>query len=212
MITKMTNILPAIGALGKYELKEPYNILIQPDLEYICIALRKLEEIILTGKNPQALYYTPYGVDETIYFDDLDNGVSIITLKASTGELIYFPNSYLLSFPDIGGIHYENLGLGVNLGPLPSNTDLTYLQTKVSELVHDTIGIDPVIKTLVLSGVTMLSQTTHDALTAAREANIVEDETDRAKVIRLTSEVQMYQEKLTALENFVLENKDKLES
>lgn len=203
----MANIVPDIGVNGVFSLKEPFNNLLIKDIGYTCTAVRQLTDIIKAGGDPQALYYTPYNLDSTIYNADVKNNVCIVSLQSSKGgDTVYVPSSYVLSFPKTGGIPYTVTGLGISLGAIPDGLDLTYLKSRIQTVVKDTLGLvsDVEIKTLALSETTLVNQDSHNALETARKNNIADTQTDYSKLLAVTKKYQEAVKKIRELENFII--------
>jgi hypothetical protein len=199
------NILPQLHSTGVYKLKQPYDSLLNNNILYTCIAIRELQELKLKGIDAFNLYYEPYGLNKEQYNDDYVNNVAIITLKNSAGEIKFVPSSYLMSFPNSSGYQYAVLSLGINLGALPIDRDLTFLKQKLSDLIKDEIGVDSEAKIMQVSQVEVISDENHKTYEAARK-NIMENSTtDRAKVIKLTKENEEYRTKVTELEQAIIQ-------
>lgn len=200
----MTQLIPSVGTRGLFSLKAPFDAKLLPDTAYEVMAVRTLDDLVSSsGVDPKELYYTPNGLDAQ-YEQDLAAGVSIVSLAADS-EWIYVPSSYILSMPNQGGLPYTVLALAVMLGPVPDALDLSYLKSRISELVQGTIGItSPEVRTVALSSTTNVSQTEHAAIEAARQALITEADTDRAKLIAMTAQRDALATKVQQLETALL--------
>jgi hypothetical protein len=202
----MPQLIPGIGTTGLYELQSPFQALLLEDTAYTCVAVRKLEDIIAAGADPKAEYYIAHGLTDADYQTDLAAGVCIVSLQAGEGEWVYVPSSKIVRMPDQGGIPYTTIALAVSLGAIPNALDLSYLKTRIAELVTDTVGVaTPEVHAVAISPTTNISQTEHQTLEAAREANIAETLTDYAKLQAVTLQrdqlAQKVQELETALAN-----------
>lgn len=185
----MTNtILPQVNSSGKFTLQQPFNELLIPDIDYTCIAIRKLEELNLKGIDVYEKFYKPYGLDQKKFDDDYESNASIITLKSSSGDLKSFPSSYLISFPSSGGYLYSNLAIAIELGAVPVDMDITFILNHIEEFIRDTMGVVKKANIIQISQVISVSEENHKRYEEARKALINNSPTDRAKVISLKEE------------------------
>ena len=196
----MSNRLPMINATGVWELKAPFDTLISKTSRYTCVSVTKLEKLETQGEDPEKVYYTPHHLDNATYQLDLVNQVCIITIRSESGVLKSFPSSYLKSFPMGNGIEYAVIGLAISLGPLPVDTDLTMVKDKVKSVVKESIGVESVVMSQLLSETEVMSFETHETLNSARKLLITESNTDTAKIKRLEEEIQQERAKRIALE------------
>jgi hypothetical protein len=198
----MSQLIPAIGVKGRFVLAAPFAAKLLPNTSYTCVAVRRLEDVVAAGEDPQALYYTPNGLDAARYNADLADNVCIVSLQAAIGEWLYVPSSSITAMPDQGGVPYTVTALAVNLGAIPNSLNLLYLKNQISEVVAATLGVvAPPIHAVALSPTTNVSQTEHDTLEAAREANRVETVTDRANLLAVTAQRDAALTRIAQLEN-----------
>lgn len=208
----MAKSLPIIGTAGAFKLNEPFNNTLKPTAIYKVVGIRRLEELIASGNDPLQEYYIAKGLTEPIYNEDLKLGSSIVILQLITGgDLVHVPASYIESFPDPNGLTYSVTGLAVSLGAIPDKMDLTVLNGKISELVQSTLGVTPEIKRLALSEPSIVSHDTHKSLEITRTAMVNDSETTLAKLLRTEAALNSAVIKITALEQFIVLNKDKLD-
>lgn len=196
--TEIVDIVPDIGATGIYTLKTPFDKLIATNnsgtdvltaVTYTCVAVRKVSEIIKTGGDPYYAYYEPNAISEAIYKEDVAKGLCIVTLRSSAGDFVYVPSTYIAAFPKGGGVMYCTYGLGISLGALPVDTDLTALKKRIQDAVTETVGVSSDIKVLSLSNNALVATDYHERLQAARTALVTSVETDRVVRLRLEEQV-----------------------
>lgn len=198
------NNIPQIGMQGIYTLLTPFDTLLLPKVAYRCAAVRRLEDIVAAGGDPQADYYTARGLDTATYQTDLAAGVCIVSLRAGNGSWVYVPTSYIASMPDQGGIPYTTLALAIKLAAIPDSLDLSYVKSKIQAVVKDNLGVDSTVRTVVISPTTFLSQTEHDTIEAARQANITNSTTDYAQLQQVTQERDTALQKVSELEAYIV--------
>lgn len=200
----MSNNIPQLGASGIYTLASPFDNQLRENVAYTCIAVRRLTDFTQVNRNPKILYYDANGLDSSIWErDSLDPEVCIITLVSKSGQWIYVPSSFITSFPDIGGIPYTVRLLGINLGAVPDNLDLSSLLTSVENIVRDTIGITSTCKTVAASDTKILSYQAHHDIEVARLNLIEEDKTDRGIRLDRDETILALRAQITALEDYI---------
>lgn len=196
-------LIPPVGTAGIYNLATPFNTLLQNNTSYRCDAVRRFADFLEIGVEPFEEYYQPAGISEAQYNQDVVNRVCIVSLVSSTGHWVYVPSSYILSYPDLNGVPYSVVVLGLELGALPNYMDLTGLKQVLSDICRDTVGVTPTIKEVVISAVEKLSQSDHDVLENARYLAIFNTQTDRARLLQAESELTTLRLQYQQLENYV---------
>ncbi|MNU19580.1 hypothetical protein D3C71_78100 [compost metagenome] len=198
------NLIPAISTRGLYTLAAPFDQQVLAAVPYTCVAVRKLEDIVASGADPKAVYYDANDIDDARYQQDLDAGVCIVSLQAAEGSWIYVPSSFITVMPDQGGIPYRSLVLAVPLGAVPDALDLSYIKTQLAALVLDNLGVTVEVKEVAVSPPGNLSQSEHDTLEAARQANITNRTTLRAQLIAVTAQRDAANAKIAELEEYII--------
>ena len=200
----MANLIPQIGATGVYKLIAPFDSQLREGIPYTCVAVRRLNDFITNGRDPKSLYYDPYELPDSIWERDyLDPDTCIVSLTNKSGQWIYVPSTFIVSYPDIGGIPYTVRILGINLGAIPDTLDLSNLITNVQNLVKDTVGIESVAKTVAASETKIISKEDADAIESAREDLITIEKTDRARIMELEALVQSQRTQIEALQDYI---------
>lgn len=198
--------MPPIGASGVYSLEAPFANKLLNNTSYRCDAIRRFNDLYELGIDPFEEYYRPEGLTKARFDSDVAAQTGIVSLVSQNNHWVYVPSSFIRSFPNVNGVAYTSLVLGVTLGAIPNYMDLSGLYATMSNLVRDTIGVTPQIQSVAVSNVTNLSQQDHDRLEAARLQNVNNSTTDRAKYIAAQQENAMLRQQLTQLENFVKNN------
>jgi hypothetical protein len=198
------NLLPAIGTTGIYTLLPPFETKLLTNVSYRCAAVRRLEDIVAAGANPFTEHYEPAQISRAKYEEDMAAGVCIVSLIAGSGAWVYVPSSYIASMPDQNGIPYSVMLLGVKLSALPDSQDLALLKSKIVDTVTEYLGIDSEIREVVVSPPMLISRTEHNALEASRQEAISNVETDYAKLLAKTAQLNAALLKITELENYII--------
>lgn len=169
----MARVTPPLGAYGKYVLKAPWTTV--ANIAYKCVSLRRVEEIVKSGKDIYETFYKPMGLDLSTANTDILQGVVFVGLLGQDGSRIYVPDTYIESYPDQTAISYDYTVMSVDLGPQPADMDLTPLIDEFKFIVRDHTGIDPedvIVHIGRAQSSKMLTQEQHIAADEARRLKI----------------------------------------
>lgn len=166
----MARLTPPLGAFGKYTLKAPWTTV--DKIAYKCVSLRRVEEIVKSGKDIHDTFYRPMGLDLSVANEDILKGVVFVGLLGTDGSRIYVPDTYIEGYPDQTAITYDYTVMSVDLGPQPSDMDLTALIDEFKFIARDHTGID--VNDIIVhigraQSNTMLTQEQYIAAADARE-------------------------------------------
>lgn len=200
----MSGFTPSVGVRGIYTLLAPFDTKLIPNVPYNCIAVRRLADIVAAGGDPKADYYTPNGLTDQNYADDVAANACIITLQADEAIVEYVPSSYIASFPELGGVPYTQLLLAMNIGAIPDSMDLSYVKGRLADVVLENLGVTTEVKTVAASFPTVLSDVEHAALVAARQLIVGTVTTDHAKFLEANTQLAAAQAKIAELEAFII--------
>lgn len=197
------SLTPPINVTGVYTLSGPWAQDVVPNTPYTNIAIRKFADIIRDGQDPYQVYYQTKNLQLADYQRDYDAGECIVTLRSAGGQFIHVPTSYILSYPNQSGVPYAVMVLGVNLGAIPNQADLSVIKQKISDVVHDYYGVTPSIQQAVISEVQNKSAADHAAIEAARQNEIRERQTDYSKYLAAQATVQSQAQYIQQLETYI---------
>lgn len=199
-----TSIIPDISASGLWVLKEPFNTLLLTETPYTCVAVRKTSDLLKIGEDPKK-FYTDKGLADTVYAEDLKVDVCIISLQCnSTGDIVYVPSTYILSYPKGSGVPYSMMGLAISLGAMPESTDLTYLKQRMKDIVTETVGVEGTVHQLSISTMQLMDQDSHKRLEVARVAKITINKTDRELYLEEQAKNEALTTRVAELEAYIL--------
>jgi hypothetical protein len=179
----MAGLIPALNATGLYTLRAPFDTVLLPQTSYGCVAIRRLEDIVAAGGDPFDQYFAPKGITRALYETDAAAGCVIVSLQSSSGQWVYVPSTYIASMPEQGGVPYTSMLLGIKIGAVPDSLDLSFLKTKISEIITATLGVSAEIREVANSPKTLLNQTQHSAAESARAAAVTSNQTDYSKFL-----------------------------
>lgn len=199
-------LIPPVGTSGLFQLSAPFNTKLQANMSYRCDAVRSIADFLKEGIDPFEEVYQPNSLSKATYDAEVAASVRIITLVSSSDHWVHVPSTYITAYPDINGVPYTVMVLGVELGAIPNYKNLAGLKAAITNLVRDTIGINPTVREVVISPVEKISQADHDALEAARTVLITNSQTDRAKLIAKEAELAALRTQVQQLEAYLKSN------
>ena len=166
---------PHINALGQYVVRPPFNI--PAGAIYKCEAINGFEALEKDGVNVFSKFYTPFGISQDIFNTDRINGIDIVTLISSTHPTVILPSSFIVSFPNITAIPYNNVFLVMDLGILPDKTELRAGIDYCKEVIEDFHGVTPTVQVVAHPIAGLIDSSQHEALVNARIAKMKERDT-----------------------------------
>lgn len=199
-------ILPVIGSSGYFELRQPLDQLIVPNERYTCKAIRRLSEYLANNEVPKDDIYTANGLTDSDYISDIAVDMDIVSLQADNGHWLYIPAKYIAKYPIANGIPYRTIMIGISLPSIPVEKDLSNIKTDIENIITDTLGVIPVIKTVETSRVVLVSKETHDITTAERTMLSEGRVTDRSRYMSLVSDHEIALNKIAELESYIKNN------
>ena len=166
---------PPINALGQYVVRPPFNI--PAGAIYKCEAINGFEALDKDGVNVFSKFYTPFGISQDIFNTDRINGIDIVTLISSTHPTVILPSSFIVSFPNITAIPYNNVFLVMDLGILPDKTELRAGIDYCKEVIEDFHGVTPTVQVVAHPIAGLIDSSQHESLVNARIAKMKERDT-----------------------------------
>lgn len=194
---------PPLHAKGVYTLLAPW--VASGDGVYECIALRSFADFVDRGQDVYQKFYAPKGLDRATYEADKALGAHIVTLQSATSAIIFIPDTYIDTFPDLTGVAYKRIVLSVLLGPLPDDVDLTFTKTSIGDAVSDITGVAATVTEHVAPYAGVVTADQHATLEAARQAAINNRTIDRATVLQQQEVIDAQAQRITDLESIVMD-------
>lgn len=198
------SFIPSIGTKGLFKLKAPLDSLLVKRVPYTCVGVRNFQDVLGLGEDPISAFYEPLGLTEDDYNTDYDNGVVLVSLKASDANFVVVPSSYIDGYPDVGGVQYVQMVLAASLGPIPEGMILDAVMQKVKDVVKEYVGIDSDINLIATSLPTIVPNTDHETMEAARQAQIASAGTDYSRYLETKEKLDEALIKITELENHII--------
>lgn len=207
----MAQFIPDIGCTGAYVLRAPFDTIIKANTSYVCRAVKTFNDIIGEGEDPFELYYDSVGLTQSNYDSDAAASAVIVSLQAGTGEWVYVPSTYIVSFPLVNGTKYHAMMLGVSIGAVPDTMDLTAVKNKISDDVLNIIGIRPTMKEVAVSAISILSAEDAQRVEAARAARITIVKSNATNYQEASARADRMQLRLVEMETYIKSNRFRIE-
>lgn len=201
----MSEFLPALNAIGVYKFKTPISTMVNTQAIYQCKSIRKISELIGSGVDVLATYYTPYGLTSVTLEEDKKNDISIVGLYSEKADWLYVPSSQLDAYPDSGGVPYRRMAYAIDMGPVEESFDLSILNEILSDVIYSNLGIRPDIRVVSLSKSAMVKTADHEAIKAMRQGKIEIENTTYMQLAQLKDELASARLKIRALEDFIVQ-------
>lgn len=198
-------VIPTIGDSGFYTLKAPFDTLMATDTVYTCQAIRRIGDYLAYNEDVYTDVYVANGLSESDFEADQRLNMYIVSLQSEAGQWLYVPASFIISYPVSNGVQYQNFMIGVSLGALPVDTDLSPIQTLIKNVVFQNFGVTPKTNVVQLSKPVLVGSLKHEAIKTARLQRAVEKKTDFARWQEAVRDLTEAQEKIQILENYIKE-------
>lgn len=188
---------PSLYASGKWVLTAPY--VADPSKTYTCMAIRSFSDITVLHEDVFINYYEPLGIAEAQYLQDDAAKVCIVTIMSESGEVIYVPDSYIESYPDISNTLYSHIVLSISLGALPDKLGLDFLKAQLENACGDVLGVTPDVLVHKSPSTGFVSAQDHANNEAARIAGITLVKSDYTRMLELQAQVATQQQTISVL-------------
>lgn len=191
----MAKKTPPMYVRGRFILKAPWVAI--STMVYKVIAVRALKDLYEDGLDPYKDIYLANGLIDGQPYDDytfnyqneLNELANVITLYGDDGSLIYVPDTYILSYPNMGDIPYNHIILSISCGALADYIDLGPLKTQITDIAMATTGISVEVLENRAPSVNTPTPEEHEVIETGRLAAITNMETDFARANRLQTQV-----------------------
>lgn len=196
-------LIPEVGAVGSFKLSAPFNSIISSTARLECKSIRKISELLAVSENVFNNYYKNNNLTIQDYERDRAADICILGLMTENGKWFYVPNSYLLAYPNLNGVPYSKIIMGVSLGAIPHSLDLEPIKTIISDIVFNTLGIKPQIELVSASQTALIDYDDHDKIENARKSKIILDKPTELRLAEMTRMRNEAVDKIVILENHI---------
>jgi hypothetical protein len=199
----MQNPLPTIGSSGTFTFAAPFNTLVNNGERYTCQAIRSINDYIANNEDILTDVYLANNLSETDYQTDASNNIAIVSFQSDKAHWMYVPERFILSFPLTNGVSYRSSSIVIGLPSFPENRDFSNITTDLSNLIHDRLGVTPVVSKIYTSKPVMVTPERHDEITVSRNLEMSYNLTDYGKVKQLSDLVDRLSKEKKALEDYI---------
>lgn len=205
----MARVTPPPGATGLFQLRLPFEA--KPTLSYTVGAIRSFAEMISQGDDPMKMVYTPNQLTQADYAADQEAGAYVITLMTPSQLPLYVPDTYIVSYPNMGTVPHSEVVLCVPLGILPDTYDLTRAIQACQNAVEDDCGITTVVTAATIPTVDVVTQAQAVAAQAARAAAIKNKTTYYSQTLFLQEQIVNYKANEAAFIQLIEQLQDRID-
>ena len=192
-----------IGLSGRYDLAAPFNTLINKQLSYTCVAIESIASLQIKGGDPFTDIYIPVGLSLQRFNYDDELGIPLYTLQSKNGEVLVIPGLNIIKLPDVNGVRYSNVMLGVSLSALPDEQDLSSIKTEISDLIFNRVGVRSEVKSIVFGTSSIVSQQKHVSLEIARKENVTNNKSNLSTLTDLKNQNSQLLDRIQSLEKYI---------
>jgi len=195
----MDYLIPVIGSIGQFRLKEPIADYLNPDTNYKVLSVRSIKEMVASNEDVLNDIYLKLGLTQEDYEYAVNNDIPIVTLLSPDGQYLYIPVNYLKSIPDVTGKAFRKKTIAVDLGVVPDDQDFNFLLEEISDLVKAYYGIEPEVLLLNTSNTLLYTVDEYNTFESNRKAKIVNNKPCRLIVKDLEKLVKEMKTKIETL-------------
>lgn len=165
------SVLPVVGSSGFYTLAAPFDVAAQDNVEYTCMAVRRISDYQANNEKVQEEIYTANEIDEVVWEEDLEKDAYIVSLQSKNGHWLYVPARYVLAYPSVNGVQYRTLHIGIALPAMPLEQNLDQLLDELKQVTDTSLGVSCRIRTVEASKVQIIPFDEHEASIQTRLQN-----------------------------------------
>lgn len=190
-----------IGKRGRFTLIAPFTHWSTTGLQGEIVGVNYIKHLVSKGTNVKSTVYTPVSGDN-LYSNDYSNNVIIVTIKDGSGKKYNIPDTYIANLYD-DSLNYVDAYLTAKIGPLPRNYDysniISQMATELSKLTGITITDDDIYISAQDNG-EILNREQASLLDIARNANLIEPNTDYGRFLAEAEKNKVLSDKLNTVE------------
>lgn len=204
VVTPPLEILPSIGARGLWELKPDLaSVAIKSQVSYTCMGLRKISEYTANKEDVYKEVYSKIGLSKERCAEDTKNNICIVSIQGGTGVWFYIPANSIKTFPSIDGVNYNVFLLSCSLGLMEQSFKFDAIIESVKNLIKENLGIEPDVKVVIATDAQTLTKENHQIFVNKRLAAKTNNDSDRAKFIKINDQLIKANAKIAQLEAFI---------
>lgn len=142
-MAKGRKVTPLLTSKGIFEVDTPFAL--RAKKVYEVVAIREFDDLWNEHIDVYETYYRPYGLTEADYKRDVSVGAAIVSLLGEDG-IHYIPDTYFISYPELGLANYHHVVMSVSLGAMNKNHNVAGLKKEIEELCSKYVGVKAVCR------------------------------------------------------------------
>ncbi len=193
-------MVPTVGMTGFFSFSAPYDTILNSKQQLTVTSIRTIQELQASGEDPLNNIYIKAGESELVMSNDMTANVPIVTLKTDGDEYLYIPANKLISTAKLTGTSYSERAIIVNVGYIPTATDLAATIQIIKDDVYTTVGVTPDVIETTTSSVVSVDAVKHASLTTIRANKKTVDKSYKTKYNELLALYNAQKQLITNIE------------
>lgn len=198
----MSHIRPLIGQRGAFTFRDPFSK--HNDLILEVSGLRRISSFLPEGLDIDAILYTPAKVALSDKEADHLADVAIVIFQTSDNQIIYVPESFIVTIPRADGVVYNERALVINLGSIPVEIGLDAVAELCKQSVRRLIGVVPDVKEVAIGWETLVDYKTDTVERGKYAATKLTYPIPEVEVYRYKTLYENVASKIKVLEDYIL--------
>lgn len=196
--------IPAVGSSGFYDLLPPFANQVSAKERYTLQAVRRISDYVASNEDVKTTVYLANAIPSEVFDEDVVEDNEVLSIQSARGHWLHVPVRYVKCYPEVNGIPYRAVSLVAPLQPIPVDTDLTDLLSKVNELVMAKLGFTSSVQVVETTRVVLVSHNQHrnTQLDRALQKDVF---TEAVQIGILNGQIDVLRARVQSLENLVLQ-------
>lgn len=196
--------VPTVGNSGYFDLLPPFDVQINQGERYTVKSVRTISDYIANNEDIKTDLYIKENILND-YESHLKDDIEIVSIQSERGHWLQIPSIYIKSYPIVNGIPYRAVSIVLPLQPIPTDTDLSTVLSKLSDVILSELGFSSIPTIVEASRVILVSTDKHASINLDRALS-KNSFTDAERISMLNNDLAIALDKITALETYITNN------
>lgn len=157
-----------VGDDTAFNFLPPYDALLSNKTYYVVVSVSLLQSLVDKGLNPKENIYKLNGI-ESDYDSDISANIHIAELSLGS-KVFYVPLNKIVSKNNVPQIAYSERVIGIKLGFIPHDEDLSVILSDLNLFIKNRLGIEAKIGDSIFTSKAVIEEPEHLAFDATRNA------------------------------------------
>jgi len=181
-----------IGLKGTFKINPRMKQILNEHIIYSVSSIRSIKDYIADNINVRNLVFIDQGLTDEDYVECLNNDIPIVTLVTEGNEFYSIPANMFIAVPDSIGKKYINKAVVVNLGYLPEDLNIDYVNEEIEDLIKGKLGIESTSDIKDVSGTYVVTYEEHDEAEKERISNVTDNKTCKGELLKTLETLEKY--------------------